>query len=101
MFFDPFSQGSARFPNVGAGTVDVWTLVLVYDSCLVGFGVLVFGVAQCCSECVGPLEVYLDTSSLAWFLELVCCVGDVGDNYGGLVVVVVGWVVVGAGVVGR
>ena len=22
MFFDPFSQGSARFPNVGAGAVD-------------------------------------------------------------------------------
>ena len=65
MFFDPFSQGSARFPNVGAGTVEVWTLVLVYDRCLVGFGVLVLGVAQCQSECVGPLEVYLDTSSLA------------------------------------
>ena len=99
MFFEPFSQGSARFPNVGAGTVDVWTLVLVYDPCLLGFGVLVLGVAQCCSECVGPLEVYLDTSSLAKFLELVCCVGDVGDNNGGLVVVVAGWVVV-VGVVG-
>ena len=64
MFFDPFSQGSARFPNVGDGTVDMWTLVLVYDPSLVGFGVFVFGVAQCCSECVCPLEVYLDPSSL-------------------------------------
>ena len=65
MFFDPFSQGSARFPNVGAGTVDMWALVLVYDPCLVGFGVFVFGVAQCCSKCVYAFEVYLDPSCLA------------------------------------
>ena len=25
------SQGSARFPNVGAGAVDVWALIFVYD----------------------------------------------------------------------
>ena len=46
MFFDPFSQGSARFPYVGAGVVDVSALVLVYYSCLVGYGVLVFGGAM-------------------------------------------------------
>ena len=63
MFFDPFSQGSARSPNVGTGTVYVWALVLVYESCLVGFGILVLGVAQGCSKGVGPLEVDLDTSS--------------------------------------
>ena len=100
MFFDPFSQGSARFPNVGAGAVDVWALVLVYDSCLVGFGILVFGVAQSCSKGVGPLEVDLDTSSFAKFLKLVCCVGDVGDYYGGFVVAVVGWIGASVGVVG-
>ena len=26
MFFDSFPQGSARFPNVGIGAVDVWAL---------------------------------------------------------------------------
>ena len=90
MFLDPFSQGSARFPNVGTGAVDVWVLVLVYDTCLVGFGILVLGVAQGCPECVGPLEVDLDTSSFAQFLKLVSCFGDVGDHYGGFVVAVVG-----------
>ena len=65
MFLDPFFQGSARFSNVGAGTVDVWTLVLVYDPCLLGFGVLVLGVAQCCPKCVGPLEMHLNPSSFA------------------------------------
>ena len=65
MFFDPFSQGSARFPNVRTGAVDVGALILVYDPCLVNFGILVLGVAQGCSEGVGPLEVDLDTSSFA------------------------------------
>ena len=88
MFFDPFSQGSARFPNVGAGTVDLWALVLIYDPCLVGFGVLVLRVAQRCPKGVGPFEMYLGPSSFAQFLEFVCCVGYVGDNYGGLVAVV-------------
>ena len=64
MFFDPFSQGSARFPNVGTGAVDVWALVLVNDSCLVSFGILVLGVAQSHSKGVGPLEVDLDIFSL-------------------------------------
>ena len=45
MFFDPISQGSARFPYVGTGAVDVWALILVYDPCLVGFRILVLGVA--------------------------------------------------------
>ena len=63
MCFDPFSLGSARFPYVGAGTVDVWALVLVYNPCLVGFGVLILGVVQSCSKGVGPLEVDLNTSS--------------------------------------
>ena len=45
MFLDPFSQGSARFPNVGTGAVNVWALIFVYDSCLVCFGILVPGVA--------------------------------------------------------
>ena len=58
-------QGPARFPNVGTGAVDVWSLILVNDACLVGFGILVLGVAQGCSECVGPLEVDLNTSSFA------------------------------------
>ena len=44
MFLDSFPQGSARLPNVGAGTLDVWTLVFVDDACLVGFWVFVFGV---------------------------------------------------------
>ena len=35
----------------------MWALVLVYDPCLVGFGIFVFGVAQSCSKSVGPLEV--------------------------------------------
>ena len=78
----------------------MWALVLVYYSCLVGFGVLVLGVAQSCSKGVGPLEVDLDTSSFVKFLELVCCVGDVGDHYGGFVVGVVGWIGVSVGVVG-
>ena len=78
----------------------MWAKVLVYNSCLVGFGVLVLGVAQSCSKGVGPLEVDLETSSFAKFLELVCCVGDVGDHYGGFVVGVVGWIGVGVGVVG-
>ena len=65
MFFDPFSQGSARFPNVGTGAVDVWALILVYDPCLVGFRIFVLGVAQGCSKSVGPFEVDLDTSSFA------------------------------------
>ena len=63
MFLDPFPQGPARFPNVGTEAVDVWALVLVNDACLVGFGILVLGVAQGCSEGVGPLEVDLNTSS--------------------------------------
>ena len=65
MFLNPFPQGPARFPNVGTGAVDVWALVLVNDACLVGFGILVLGVAQGCSECVGPLEVDLNTPSFA------------------------------------
>ena len=44
MFLDSFSQGSARLPNVGAGTLDVWALVFVNDACLVGFGVFVLRV---------------------------------------------------------
>ena len=44
MFLNPFPQGSARFTNVGAGTVYVWALVLVDDACLAGFGILVFGI---------------------------------------------------------
>ena len=65
MFFDSFPQGPARFSNVGTGAVDVWALILVDDSCLVGFGILVFGVAQSCPEGVGPFEVDLNTSSFA------------------------------------
>ena len=45
MFLNSFPQGSARLPNVGAGAIDVWALVLVDDPCLIGFGVLVLGVA--------------------------------------------------------
>ena len=96
MFFDSFPQGSARFPNVGTGAVDVWALVLVDDSCLVNFGVLVLGVAQGCSEGVGALKVDLDTSAFAQSFELFCCFWDVGDHYGSFVVVVVGWVAAGA-----
>ena len=33
MFLDSFPQGSARLPNVGAGTLDVWALVFVDDAC--------------------------------------------------------------------
>ena len=97
MLLNPFTQGPARFPYVGTGAVDVGALILVNDACLVGFGVLVLGIAQSCPEGVGPLEVDLDTSSFAKFLEFVCCFGNVGDYYGGLVVAVVGWVAVGGG----
>ena len=96
MFLNPFTQGPARFPYIGTGAVDVGALILVNDACLVGFGVLVLGIAQSCPEGVGPLEVDLDTSSLQ-FLEFVCCFGNVGDYYGGLVVAVVGGVAVGGG----
>ena len=65
MFFDSFPQGPVRFPNVGTCAVDMCTLILVDDSCLVVFGILVFGVAQGCPEGVGPFEVDLNTSSFA------------------------------------
>ena len=45
MLLNSFPQGSARFPYVGTGAVDVWALVLVDDPCLIGFGVLVLWVA--------------------------------------------------------
>ena len=79
MFFNPFPQGPARFPYVGTGAVDVGALVLVNDAFLVGFGILILGIAQSCPEGVGTLEVDLDTSSFAKFLEFVCCFGMVGD----------------------
>ena len=63
VLLDSFPLGSARFPYVGTGAVDVWTLVLVDDPCLTGLGVLVLGVAQSCSEDVGTLEVDLDASA--------------------------------------
>ena len=100
MFFDSFPQGPARFPNVRTGAGGMWALILVDDSCLVGFGILVFGVAQGCPEGVGPFEVDLNPFSFAYFLELVCCLEDVRDHYGGSVVVVVGWITVGVGGVG-
>ena len=90
MFLNSFPQGSARFTNVGTGAVDVWALVLIDDTCLVGFGVLILGVAQGYSEGIGPLEVDLDPSSFAQFLKLLCCIRDVGDHYGCFVVAVVG-----------
>ena len=65
MFLDSFPQRSARLPNVGTGAVDVRTLVFVNNSCLIGGGVLVFGVAQGCPEGVGALEMYLDASAFA------------------------------------
>ena len=48
MFFNSFPQGSARFPNVRAGAVDVRALVFVDDSCLVGGWIFVFRVAKSC-----------------------------------------------------
>ena len=45
MFLDSFPQGSARPPYVGAGTFELWALVMVDNPSLVGFGVLVLGVA--------------------------------------------------------
>ena len=48
MFFNSFTQGSARFTNVRAGAVDVRALVFIYDSCLVGDSIFVFGVAKSC-----------------------------------------------------
>ena len=97
MFLNPFPQGPARFPYVGTGAVDVWALIMINDACLVGFGILVLGIAQSCPEGVSPLEVDLDTSSFAKFLEFVCCFGNVGDYYGGLVVAVVGGIADGDG----
>ena len=49
MFLDPISQGSARLPYVWTGTLDVWALVVIDDSCLFGFVVFVFRVDQGCS----------------------------------------------------
>ena len=97
MFLNPFPQGPARLPSVGTGAVDVWALIMINDACLVGFGILVLRIAQSCPEGVGPLEVDLDTSSFAKFLEFFCCFGNVGDYYGGFVVAVVGGVAVGDG----
>ena len=48
MFFNSFPQGSARFPNVRAGAVDVRALVFVDDSCLVGGWIFVLRVAKSC-----------------------------------------------------
>ena len=45
MFLNPFPQGLARFPNVGAGAVYVGALVLVDDACLAGLGILVFRIS--------------------------------------------------------
>ena len=98
VLLDSFPQGSARFPYVGTGAVDVWALLLIDDPCLIGFGVLVLGVAQSCSEGVGSLEVDLDASAFTHSFEFFSCFGDVRNHYGCFVVVVVGWVV--AGVVG-
>ena len=49
MFFDPISQGSARLSYVRTGTLDVWALVLIDDSCLFGFVVFFLRVDQGCS----------------------------------------------------
>ena len=41
--------------------------------------------------------MYLYSSSFTQFLEFVCCIGNVGNYYGGFVFVVVWGVVVGGG----
>ena len=65
MFFNPFPQGSAIFPNVRAGAVDVRALVFVDDSCLVGVRIFVFRIAKSCPWGVGALKMYLDAFALA------------------------------------
>ena len=52
-------------PNVAAGTMDMWALVLIDDSCLFSFGILVLVVAQCCPKCISTFEMYLYPSSFA------------------------------------
>ena len=44
--------------------------------------------------------MYLDSFSFAYLSEFFTCVGNVGNNYGGLVLGFVCWVVVVVGVVG-
>ena len=79
----------------------MWALVLVDNSCLVGFRVLVPWVSKGCTEGVGAPEVNLDTSAFAQSFEFFCCFRDVGDHYSCFVVVAIVWVaadvVVGVG----
>ena len=57
---------------------------MVDDACLVGFGILVLGVAQCCPEGVEAFKMYLYSFPFAHFFELFTCIGYVGYYYGGL-----------------
>ena len=56
MFFNSFPQGSARFTNVRAGAVDVRALVCIYDSCLVGDWIFVFGLPRAVLRVLVPLK---------------------------------------------
>ena len=79
---------------------------MVDDACLVVLGVLVFGVAKQCPECVGAFEVYLYSFPFAYFPKHFPCPWHVWNHYGNVlfVGVVILWVVVGvvavAGLVG-
>ena len=80
----------------------MWALVMVNDSCLFCFVVLILGVDKGSPEGVGTLEMYLNVSSFAQSFEFVSSVGDVGNNNGGselvaVVLVIVG-IVVGIGI---
>ena len=79
----------------------MWALVMVNDSCLFCFVVLILGVDKGSPEGVGTPEMYLNVSSFAQSFEFVSSVGDVGNNNGGselVVVLVVVGIVVGIGI---
>ena len=74
---------------------------MVNDTCLFGFVVLILRINKGSPEGVGTLELHLDVSSFTKSSEFVSSVGDVGNNNGGPVLVVVVLVAVGiAGGVG-
>ena len=76
----------------------MWALVMVNDSCLFCFVVLILGVDKGSPEGLGTLEMYLNVSSFAQSFEFVSSVGDVGSNNGGSELIAVVLVVVGVAV---
>ena len=63
-------------------------------------GSLSLGLPRAVLRVLVPLKWTWIPLFFAQFLELVCFFGDVGDHYGGFIVAVAGWIVVGVGGVG-